>query len=137
MVCPQCQSQNRAEALFCDECGARLEMACPHCGEPNRRSAKFCGNCGQSINQGTAPAAASIAGIPAPETYVPKHLAEKILATRHTLEGERKQVTVLFADIRDSTSLLEGLDPEEGQKIKLVESRMSAKRTVTCFRSPS
>ena len=117
MVCPQCQSQNRAEALFCDECGARLEMACPHCGEPNRRSAKFCGNCGQSINQGTAPAAASIAGIPAPETYVPKHLAEKILATRHTLEGERKQVTVLFADIRGSTSLLEGLDPEEGQKI--------------------
>src|SRR6266542_374213 len=117
MICPQCQSQNRAEALFCDECGARLEMACPHCGEPNRRSAKFCGNCGQSINQGTAPAAASIAGIPAPETYVPKHLAEKILATRHTLEGERKQVTVLFADIRGSTSLLEGLDPEEGQKI--------------------
>ena len=53
----------------------------------------------------------------APDTYVPKHLAEKILASRHTLEGERKQVTVLFADIRGSTSLLEGLDPEEAQKI--------------------
>ncbi len=54
---------------------------------------------------------------PSPDTYVPKHLAEKILATRHILEGERKQVTVLFADIRGSTKLLEGLDPEEGQKL--------------------
>jgi class 3 adenylate cyclase/tetratricopeptide (TPR) repeat protein len=57
------------------------------------------------------------AGAPAPETYVPKHLAEKILATRHTLEGERKQVTVIFADIRDSMKLIEGRDPEEAQKI--------------------
>jgi len=117
MICPQCQSQNRAEALFCDECGARLEMACPHCGETNRRTAKFCRNCGQAINHGTTPTAAPIAGLSAPETYVPKHLAEKILATRHTLEGERKQVTVLFADIRGSTSLVEGIDPEEAQKI--------------------
>src|SRR6266540_4953466 len=117
MICPQCQFQNRAEALFCDECGARLEMACLHCGETNRRSAKFCRNCGQAINQtATSPPTQTI-GTPAPETYVPKHLAEKILASRHTLEGERKQVTVLFADIRGSTSLLEGLDPEEGQKI--------------------
>src|SRR4029077_514007 len=54
---------------------------------------------------------------PSPDTYVPKHLAEKILATRHILEGERKQVTVLFADIRGSTKLLEGIDPEEGQKL--------------------
>jgi class 3 adenylate cyclase/tetratricopeptide (TPR) repeat protein len=92
-------------------------MACPQCGETNRRSAKFCRNCGQAINQTATPTAAPLVGIPAPETYVPKHLAEKILATRHTLEGERKQVTVMFADIRGSTSLLEGLDPEEGQKI--------------------
>jgi class 3 adenylate cyclase/tetratricopeptide (TPR) repeat protein len=59
----------------------------------------------------------STAVTPAPDTYVPKHLAEKILATRHTLEGERKQVTVLFADIRDSMKLIEGRDPEEAQKI--------------------
>ena len=56
-------------------------------------------------------------GVPSPETYVPKHLAEKILASRQTLEGERKQVTVLFADIRDSTKLIEGRDPEEAQKL--------------------
>ncbi len=56
-------------------------------------------------------------GVPAPDTYVPKYLAEKILASRHKLEGERKQVTVLFADIKGSTKLLETLDPEEAQKI--------------------
>jgi class 3 adenylate cyclase/tetratricopeptide (TPR) repeat protein len=56
-------------------------------------------------------------GEPPPDTYVPKYLAEKILASRHKLEGERKQVTVLFADIKGSTKLIEGLDPEEGQKI--------------------
>jgi len=55
--------------------------------------------------------------VPAPDTYVPKYLAEKILASRNKLEGERKQVTVLFADIRGSTKLLEKLDPEEGQQI--------------------
>ena len=103
--------------MFCDECGARLELPCPNCGEPNRQTAKFCGNCGHMIIQTALTAPAPTAGAPAPEIYVPKHLAEKILASRHTLEGERKQVTVLFADIRGSTKLLEGLDPEEGQKI--------------------
>jgi class 3 adenylate cyclase/tetratricopeptide (TPR) repeat protein len=95
----------------------RLEAACPNCGEANRRTASFCRNCGQSINQTATSTPAPTGGAPTPDTYVPKHLAEKILASRHTLEGERKQVTVLFADIRGSTSLLEGLDPEEGQKI--------------------
>ena len=117
MICPQCQTQNRDQALFCEECGARLETACPNCGEPNRRGAKFCGNCGQTIGSPTPnreiPAPATVAV----ETHVPKHLAEKILATRHLLEGERKHVTVLFADIRGSTALIEGRDPEEAQKI--------------------
>jgi class 3 adenylate cyclase/tetratricopeptide (TPR) repeat protein len=117
MICLQCQSDNPPSAAFCDECGARLEAACPNCGESNRRTAKFCRNCGQSINQTAPTPPVSIAAVAAPETYVPKHLAEKILATRHKLEGERKQITVLFADIRDSTKLIEGLDPEEAQKI--------------------
>jgi class 3 adenylate cyclase/tetratricopeptide (TPR) repeat protein len=117
MICPRCHADNPPNAAFCDECGAQLETACPNCGEANRRSAKFCRNCGQSISQAATSNAAPIAGIPAPETYVPKHLAEKILASRHILEGERKQVTVLFADIRGSTSMVEGIDPEEAQKI--------------------
>ena len=118
MICPQCQSENSFTAIFCDHCGARLETACPKCGEPNRQGAKFCRNCGQLINHTAAAAAPpTVPGVPSPETYVPRHLAEKILASRQSLEGERKQVTVLFADIRGSTRLLEGLDPEEAQKL--------------------
>ncbi len=117
MICPQCQSDNPPNAAFCDECGGRLETACPNCGESNRWSAKFCRNCGQSINQNPVAGPATAAAVPAPDTYVPKHLAEKILATRHKLEGERKQVTVLFADIRDSMKLIENRDPEEAQRI--------------------
>src|SRR5262245_41069897 len=117
MICQQCRSENSFDAIFCDQCGMRLETACPKCGEPNRQGAKFCRNCGQLINHTTAAAPVTVPGGPSPETYVPKHLAEKILALRPNLEGERKQVTVLFADIRGSTQLIEGCDPEEAQKL--------------------
>ena len=117
MICPQCQCENLTDSIFCDRCGLRLEAVCSHCGEPNRREASFCRICGQTINQTVTVAPDRIPGAPSPDSYVPRHLAEKILASRQTLEGERKQVTVLFADIRGSTSLLEGLDPEEAQKI--------------------
>src|SRR5262249_18237778 len=117
MICQQCRSENSSEAIFSDQCGARLEASCPKCGEPNRQGAKFCRNCGQLINVTAATVQATVASGPSPDTYVPKHLAEKILASRQSLEGERKEVTVLFADIRGSTKLLEGLDPEEGQKL--------------------
>jgi predicted ATPase/class 3 adenylate cyclase len=117
MICPRCQSENVPSAAFCDQCGVRLESPCPKCGEPNRPTARVCRNCGQSISQTTTSAPAPTGRALAPDTYVPKHLAEKILAARQSLEKERKQVTVLFADIRGSTSLVEGLDPEEAQKI--------------------
>jgi len=117
MVCPQCRSENSPNSVFCDECGARLETACANCGEPNRRGARFCKNCGRLIDQTPTTAPTTVPGVPPPDTYVPKRLAEKILASRHSLEGERKQVTVLFADIRGSTKLVEGLDPEEAQKL--------------------
>src|SRR5262249_37686308 len=117
MICQQCRSENSSNAVFCDQCGERLETACPKCSEPNRPGAKFCRNCGQLINLTAAPVPVTVTGVPSPETYVPRHLAEKILASRPSLEGERKQVTVLFADIRGSTSLLEGLDPEDAQKL--------------------
>ncbi|PYJ79316.1 MAG: hypothetical protein DME69_05220 [Verrucomicrobia bacterium] len=117
MICPQCHSENLPDSTFCDQCGARLETACSNCGEPNRREARFCKNCGRLIDRTPTTAPSAVPGAPSPDTYVPKHLAEKILASRHALEGERKQVTVLFADIRGSTKLVEGLDPEEAQKI--------------------
>jgi hypothetical protein len=53
----------------------------------------------------------------APHAYTPSCLAEKILTSRSALEGERKQVTVLFADIKDSTELIQDLDPEEARKL--------------------
>src|SRR2546422_700940 len=117
MICPRCQYENSLNSAFCDACGARLETACPNCGERNRRGAKFCRNCGQEISQTFANTPTPIAVGRSADTYVPKHLAEKILATRHMLEGERKQVTVLFADIRGSTQLIEGRDPEEAQRL--------------------
>src|SRR4029077_7979486 len=117
MICVQCQSDNSFDAIFCDHCGARLETTCPKCGKPKRQEAKYCRNCGQLINHTAEAATPTVLGVPSPESYVPRHLAEKILASRQSLEGERKQVTVLFADIRGSTRLLEGLDPEEGQKL--------------------
>jgi len=117
MICTECQSENSFDAIFCDHCGARLKTACPKCGEPNRGEAAFCKKCGQIINQTATVARVGVPGVPSPDSYVPRHLAEKILVSRQSLEGERKQVTVLFADIRDSMKLIENRDPEEAQKI--------------------
>src|SRR5262245_51412638 len=112
MLCPQCKCENLTDAIFCDRCGMRFETVCSHCGQLNRSASRFCRICGHTIPQTAAIAPPSDPEVPPPESYVPRHLAEKILASRQSLEGERKQVTVLFADIRGSTSLLEGLDPE-------------------------
>src|SRR5262245_36205545 len=117
MICPQCQCENLPASIFCEHCGARLETICSHCGEPNRRGATFCRICGQAINKAATVAVVRVPGASSPDSYVPRHLAEKILASRQSLEGERKQVTVLFADIRNSMKLIENRDPEEAQKI--------------------
>ena len=111
MKCAHCQTENSDDASFCDECGGPVDVSCSHCGESNRPSAKFCRKCGQRLGV-AAGGAESSAG----KTVVPKHLAEKILASRRFIEGERKHVTVLFADIRGSTSVVEKLDPEEVRK---------------------
>ena len=113
MICSHCQTQNLPDALFCDECGAPLDALCSQCQEPNRRGAKFCKKCGQRLSDAAAPSGAGLPQNGPAATAVPKFVAEKILATRRFIEGERKQVTVLFADIRGSTSVVENLDPEE------------------------
>ena len=112
MICSQCQTENSHGASFCDECGSALDMSCPQCNEPNRPNAKFCKKCGQRLGQASSPENAKTETA-AGKAIVPRHLADKILASRRFIEGERKQVTVLFADIRGSTSLIEKLDPEE------------------------
>src|SRR5215472_12201443 len=116
MRCAQCQHENGPSAKFCEECGAALRRACVECGRELSPSAKFCPECAHPTGQ-TAPAAAPVAQrFDSPESYTPKHLAEKILTSRSALEGERKQVTVLFADLKSSMELLADRDPEEGRK---------------------
>jgi class 3 adenylate cyclase/predicted ATPase len=113
MTCLRCQQDNPAHARFCLGCGARLALTCGSCGADLPGGARFCLQCGQAVTAGpTAPV-----GSPAPETYTPKHLAEKILTSKAALEGERKQVTVLFADLKGSMELLADRDPEEARKL--------------------
>ena len=97
MKCPRCQRENREGRRFCAECGASLALACPSCGFSNEPGENFCGGCGARLGAPAAPAAPRFSS---PEAYTPQHLAEKILTSKSALEGERKQVTVLFADRR-------------------------------------
>src|SRR5262245_49056523 len=115
MRCPRCQHQIPADAVVCQECGSRLEEACPDCGTANRLDAKFCKKCGQPV--AVMPPAATAVKFPTPASYTPKHLAEKILTSKSALEGERKLVTVLFADLKGSMELLADRDPEEARKL--------------------
>jgi class 3 adenylate cyclase/tetratricopeptide (TPR) repeat protein len=119
MRCPNCQHDNPPENRFCEQCGDRLEACCPQCGHAVRPGVRFCGVCGHRLigSDATAPGATSAPVGPStptisPGAYTPRHLAEKILTSRSALEGERKQVTVLFADIADSSGLAQQLDPE-------------------------
>jgi len=115
MQCPKCQHENREGRRFCAECGAGLALACPSCGFSNEPGEKFCGGCGAPLG---APAGAATASrFNSAESYTPKHLAEKIRTSKATLEGERKQVTVLFADLKGSMELLADRDPEEARKL--------------------
>ncbi|MBI2753466.1 MAG: AAA family ATPase [Betaproteobacteria bacterium] len=107
--CSRCGHDNPADSKFCGECGARLGSSCRACGAANPANNKFCGECGAQL------AAAVARG--APDSYTPSHLAERIVESRHALEGERKQVTVLFADIKGSMELLAERDPEEARKL--------------------
>jgi len=109
--CPRCQRDSPPGQKFCGECGARLDAACPACGAPQPTGQKFCGECGASIGSSPGSRFAD------PGSYTPRHLAEKILSSRSGLEGERKQVTVLFADLKGSLELLADRDPEEARAL--------------------
>src|SRR5262245_52551953 len=111
MLCPRCHAENRAVRRFCAACGASLALACPACGFSNEPSEKFCGGCGAPL--GASMRAAHGSRFSSPESYTPRYLAAKILTSKTALEGERKQVTVLFADLEGSMELLADRDPED------------------------
>src|SRR5216684_2206865 len=114
MTCLRCQAENRLGRRFCSECGAPLALACPACSFSNEPGEKFCGGCGTAL-LGVPPLPDPRFG--SPQAYTPKHLAEKILTTESALEGERKQVTVLFVDVSGFTALSERLDPEDVHRL--------------------
>jgi hypothetical protein len=123
--CSSCGHENRDSARFCEACGARLVLACSGCGNELRAGARFCDACGAPTRTAPVapkphapqPAAPERAPERAPRDYTPKHLADKILQSKSALEGERKQVSVLFADVRGSMELAEQVDAEEWHSI--------------------
>jgi class 3 adenylate cyclase/tetratricopeptide (TPR) repeat protein len=129
MKCPRCQAENRAGAKFCEDCGASLATPCRACGAELTPGKKFCGECGAPTSsdkpaerserpaersEKPAERAGEVADrFASPHSYTPKHLAEKILTSKSAMEGERKTVTVMFADVSGFTAMSERLDPEE------------------------
>ena len=111
MQCPRCQHVNPPGMKFCGECAAPLVSTCPSCGAGNPPENKFCGQCAAPLRSTPA------TKFTAPDSYTPKHLVEKILMSKTALEGERKQVTVLFADLKGSMELLADRDPEEARQV--------------------
>jgi class 3 adenylate cyclase/predicted ATPase len=125
MRCASCEFENPEGKKFCEECGAKLVRACPSCGVEVRPTAKFCGDCGTTLSQPSPVSnvkGAAISSQP-PVSYTPSHLAERIRAeqaaieARGTTDSERKTITALFADLKGSMALIEGLDPEDARAI--------------------
>ena len=119
MKCPQCAFDNPEGINFCGECGNKLEKICPDCKSPNPPQFKFCGNCGVTINKTTEPAKELTFDekIDKIQRYLPKGITDKILSQKERIEGERKQVTVMFCDLEGFTSLVEIIGPEESYEM--------------------
>ncbi|MBI3796540.1 MAG: zinc-ribbon domain-containing protein, partial [Deltaproteobacteria bacterium] len=142
MQCPHCQHPNTETAKFCEECGNRLVRMCPACGQEVSPTAKFCPECGTLLATQTQPVASSQSSVVSPQPLTPSlqqpdpgprtsdlglrtppPLAERILVEQATLvardsvEGERKTITALFADIKGSMNLIEDIDPEEARSL--------------------
>jgi class 3 adenylate cyclase len=131
MKCAHCGSDNPSDKKFCGDCGTPLHNRCPQCGADNPANKRFCGDCGASLKEvesrqsrvksaetgNSRPPTLDSRQTSDPRSHTPKHLADKILSSRSALEGERKQVTVLFADVKGSMELAEHMDPEEWSAI--------------------
>ncbi len=127
MRCPSCEFENPQGMTFCVRCATLLSPRCPRCGFDNPPGAVFCGKCASPLTAQPQSLVSSfrfqVSGSQPPVSYTPKHLAERVLAEQAAMEargaadGERKTITALFADLKGSTALIEGLDPEEARAI--------------------
>src|SRR5215469_2851387 len=108
MRCSECGIDNREGRKFCAKCAAPLARLCPQCGASNEPGEDFCGECAAPLSQPP--------GKPAKKSNEGPVLVAEATVTEN-LEGERKTVTALFADIKGSTELMEDLDPEEARAI--------------------
>jgi class 3 adenylate cyclase/tetratricopeptide (TPR) repeat protein len=120
MKCPECQHENPDSDRFCRECGSKLSFPCPECGTDLFPGDKFCGQCGHKLTQLSEAPPKDLSldeKIEKIQKYLPGGLTEKILSQRGKIEGERKQVTVMFADMEGFTPLVEKLGPEEAYSI--------------------
>jgi predicted ATPase/class 3 adenylate cyclase len=111
MICAKCHSDNLADAVFCTECGARMEQPCSACGTTNPPNSKFCRKCGKSLS------AAEPEPAPTRAAAIERSVRINPEGSSADLQGERKTVTALFADIKGSTELMEDLDPEAARAI--------------------
>ena len=114
MKCLKCQIDNPDDNQFCRECGRKLVFICSNCGAELRAGDNFCGKCGCDLRD---PTESNPIDYSEPQSYTPKFLIEKILTSRSSIEGERKLVTVLFADVANYTAMAAELDPEEVHQI--------------------
>ncbi|MFZ0988671.1 MAG: adenylate/guanylate cyclase domain-containing protein [Xanthobacteraceae bacterium] len=112
MKCPKCQHENPVAAKFCEQCAAPLARQCANCGTEFSATANFCPQCGHptGLREENLRSAA-------PQDHTPLHLADKILAAKTEVEGERKLVTVMFADVKGSMEFVVGRDPEDAQRL--------------------
>jgi class 3 adenylate cyclase/tetratricopeptide (TPR) repeat protein/ribosomal protein L40E len=116
MKCLKCHFQNPKGLTLCSKCGAELEKVCPRCSFPNPPQFKFCGECGHDLNFHEEPTPRELSfdeKLDRIQKYLPGGLTQKILAQKGKIEGELKQVTVMFCDMVGFTSLTERLGPEE------------------------
>jgi class 3 adenylate cyclase len=114
MRCPSCKTENLPAAKFCVECGIPFRTRCPKCGSDNPPRSKFCAECGLSLQSGTPGSQPQTGGAGVSPLSL---VVERAVDTHEVLEGERKAVTALFADIKGSTELMADLDPEDARAI--------------------
>ena len=116
MKCPECQFEVPVDAKFCNECGHKIEITCPLCNKKNPFNSKFCIECGNHLSPSVPQHPEELSfdeKLKKIQKYLPKGLTKKVLSQKNRIEGERKQVTVMFCDMEGFTALSEKLGNEE------------------------